>query len=130
MIFHGNTILDQRVLHLVIERAGFMVMDQQKIRQLAVEFETVASKYGYDPSVDMLMKSMEEIVENAKSGSITDVIEYVPGSYYFQEKGLSKYSDLESSYSKLKLALITEKKQYDDLKEWAEKRKRELFGKK
>jgi len=105
-------------------------MDKQKIKQLAEELELVAQKYSSDADVSGLLKALKKLLSNAKTGSITDVIDVVPGEYYFQEGELSKYDDLEKAYSKFKMAIIYENKQYNDLKEWAEKRKKELFNKK
>lgn len=105
-------------------------MNQQKVRQLAEEFESAAHKYGSDSNVNKLLDALNELLLKAKAGSITTVIDHVPGEYYFQEGELSKYTDLEAAYSKLKLVLVTEEKQYDDLKAWAEKRKQALFDKK
>jgi hypothetical protein len=107
-----------------------MSMDQQKVKKLAEEFESVAHKYGADSHVDKLLGALKELLLKAKAGSITAVIEHVPGEYFFQEGELSMYTDLEAAYSKLKLALVTEDKKYNDLKAWAEKRKQELFDKK
>lgn len=105
-------------------------MDQQKIKQLAEELESIAHKYLSDSNVNNLLNALKELLSKAKTGLITDVIDHVPGEIYFQEGELSKYSDLEIAYSKFKLTLVTEDKQYNDLKAWAEKRKLALFDKK
>lgn len=105
-------------------------MSKPRVKQLAEDFESIAHKYASDPNVDKLLKSLKEVLSNAKAGSVTTVMDHVPGEYFFQEGDLSKYADLEIAYSKLKLALITEDEQHDDLISWAEKRKQELFDKK
>ena len=105
-------------------------MDKQKVKQLAEELELVAHKYSFDSNVGDLLSALKELLSNAKAGSITGVVDHVPGEYYFQEGELSKYADLEAAYSKFKMTLVTEDKQYNNLKAWAEKRKKELFDKK
>ncbi|MEJ2046385.1 MAG: hypothetical protein P8X74_23840 [Reinekea sp.] len=105
-------------------------MDKQKVKQLAEELEFIAGKCASDSNVNDFLNSLKEVLSNAKSESIKVVIDHVPGEYFFQEGDLSKHADLEIAYSKFKLALLTEDKQYDDLKAWAEKRKQQLFDKK
>jgi hypothetical protein len=104
-------------------------MNQDRVKRLACEFELVANSYAYDPNVAKLIGALGKIISNAKSGSITSTVDHVPGEYFFQEGDLSKYKDLEASYSRLKLALIAEDDQYDDIKKWAEERINNLIDK-
>lgn len=105
-------------------------MDRKNVKRLAEEFESVAKKYESDCRVHDLHSALEDLLSRAKAGSIVKYVDHVPGEYFFQEGDLSKYADLEAAYSKLKMALITEDKQYDELRAWAEKRKRDIFDKK
>lgn len=108
---------------------GGVKINQDRVKRLASEFELVASGYACDPNVVKLLGALEEIISNAKSGSITSTVDHVPGEYFFQECDLSKYKDFEASYSRLKLALIAEDDQYDDMKKWAEERRQNLLDK-
>lgn len=104
--------------------------NDEKIKQLAElaeEFELVAEMYSSDINVRALLKALESLLSRAKNGQITGVINYVPGAYFFQEKDLSKYPDLEVAHSKFYLALTIENDRYDELIAWAEKRKKQLF---
>lgn len=105
-------------------------MNKKKVKQLAKELESVAIKYSSDDDVAGLLEQLEELLSKAKAGSISGVIDHVPGGYYFTDRGLSKYSDLEVAYSKFKLTLVLEEQRHQDLIEWAKKRDKELFDKK
>ena len=104
-------------------------MDKEKIKRLAVELEDIANKYSStDPDVKKLSHSLGSLIDKAKAGLITDAVDHVPGEYWFQEGDLAKYPDLEAAYSKFKLAITLKDEQYEDLKAWAEKRRKDLFG--
>lgn len=104
-------------------------MDKEELRSLAENFERVAARYLLDPDVAGLCSSLESLLMQARQGLIDEPVRQVPGEHYFQEGLLSGYSDLEEAYSKLKLRLVTDSEQYDDLLRWAEDRRRRLFGK-
>lgn len=107
-------------------------MDKKNVSQLACALENVAQQYSAtDLEVKKLLESLADLIEKAKDGLITKPVDHVPGEYWFQERELSKYPDLESAYSKFKIAVTIESdERYNDLKAWAEKRRDEVFGKK
>jgi len=105
-------------------------MDKKKIKQLAKTLESVASKYSSDNDVVGFLEQLEELLSKAKSGSISRVVDHVPGGHYFTDRGLSQYPDLEEAYSKFKLTLVIKEKRHNKLLEWAKKRDKALFDKK
>jgi len=81
-------------------------MNTQKIKELAVNFENIAERYAMeDEEAKALLNSMRPFISDAKSESISDVIDHVPGRYWFDEGSLSRYSDLEGAYAEFKFAL-------------------------
>lgn len=105
-------------------------MDKEKVTQLAKTLESVASKYSSDDDVVALLEQLEELLSKAKAGSISGIVDRVPGGYYFVDGGLRKYADLEAAYWKFEMTLTTEEKRYNELIEWAKKTDKELLDKK
>jgi len=106
-------------------------MSTEQLKQIATEFENIAESYSKtDDDIRILLESLKEILQKAKSGGITKPVKFVPGVYSFLDGELSRYPDLELLYSKLKLALNAgDDSTYNDVIEWAKSRKEALFRK-
>jgi hypothetical protein len=83
----------------------------------------------HDDDVKQLMCSLEELIDRARNMKINFHVDYVPGDYFFTEKNCSSYPDIEKAYSKFKLQITLEEREYDDLVQWAEKQEGDLYKK-
>ena len=83
-------------------------MDLKKIKKCAEKLELLLMKYSKsDKEAIFLYDTLKELISNAKQGSITQPLKYgdVPGDFYFTERDLRKYPDLESAYAKFKIEI-------------------------
>ena len=92
-------------------------MDVERIKQLAINFETIAKGYSViDEEARLLLVGMQDYVRLAKSGLISESIGFMPGERLFSEGGLAKYYDLELAYSKFVNAItIGDTEDYKEL---------------
>jgi hypothetical protein len=64
-----------------------------------------------DKKASFLYDSLKNLISDAKQGNIVNPIKYddVPGDFYFNERNLRKYPDLESAFAKFKIELSSGK---------------------
>ncbi len=87
------------------------------LKQLAIDLESVAKKYAnQDAEVKKLLDSLDDMLYRAKNGIQIHTEEKVPGCYWFSERDLSKYRDLEKAYSQFSIFVAAgTRERYDEL---------------
>lgn len=83
-------------------------MDFIEVKKNAEKLELLLMKYSKsDRDANFLYDSLKELISDAKQGCITQPLKYgdVPGDFYFNERNLRKYPDLESAYAKFKIEI-------------------------
>ncbi|WDY57032.1 hypothetical protein [Pseudomonas sp. PSKL.D1] len=60
-----------------------------------------------DPEAIALHADLKQLLENAKTGNVTEPIEVgaVPGRYRFTERNLQQYGELEEAYAKFSIEI-------------------------
>ena len=84
-------------------------MNQTKIKECALSLEHLLLKYSEtDDDAAGLLGALEPLISRAKSEQIDQPLSWskIPGAYYFQERNLQQYKDLEHSYSEFCIELI------------------------
>lgn len=78
------------------------------LKQLAITLEKTLEKYApHDPDVKSLSNSVKSLIERAKDEKDIDKNESLPGAYFFSERDLSKYKDLEKAYSQFSIFIVS-----------------------
>jgi hypothetical protein len=83
-------------------------MNLKEIKKCAENLELLLMKYSKnDQEAIFLYDTLKKLISKAKQGSITQPIKYsdVPGDFYFTERNLRQYPDLESAYAKFKIEI-------------------------
>lgn len=83
-------------------------MNLQKVQKSAKNLELLLLQYAKsDKEASFLYDSLKNLILDAKQGNIVNPIKYgdVPGDFYFNERNLRKYPDLESAFAKFKIEL-------------------------
>ena len=75
------------------------------LKQLAITLEKNLEKYA--PHVKSLSNSVKTLIERAKDEKDIDKNESLPGPYFFSERDLSKYKDLEKAYSQFLIFIVS-----------------------
>ncbi|MDG3443699.1 hypothetical protein [Nitrospirillum amazonense] len=82
-------------------------MNQDLIKRLATDLEALLWRYAnQEAEAASLLKELEPIIREAKSGNIIVPLEDVPGAWLFIEGKLRKYSDLEDVYAQFKIQVV------------------------
>jgi len=83
-------------------------MNQALITQYAKRLEALLEQYAReDPEARLLAGSLEALIARAKAGGIDSPVAWndIPGEYWFAERSLSQYEDLENAYTKFKMEI-------------------------
>ena len=86
-------------------------MNQTLITQYAKRLEGLLEHYAREnPEARLLASSLEELIARAKAGGIDSPVAWdaIPGEYWFTERSLSQYQDLESAYTQFKMQISGE----------------------
>lgn len=84
------------------------MMNLQKVQKCAENLELLLLQYAKsDKEASFLYDSLKNLISDAKQGNIVNPIKYgdVPGDFYFNERNLRKYPDLESAFAKFKIEI-------------------------
>jgi hypothetical protein len=83
-------------------------MNQATLRQRASELESLLRHYAaLDAEVAQLLSALTPLLSAVIDGKAQTPMEWrdVPGDFYFNERGLRKYRDVEDAYAKFKIEL-------------------------
>lgn len=83
-------------------------MDALEIKKCAENLESLLIKYSKSSKeADLLYDSLIDLITKAKQGGLTQPLKYsdVPGDFFFTERNLGRYLDLESAYAKFKIEI-------------------------
>ncbi|WP_050657877.1 hypothetical protein [Gallaecimonas pentaromativorans] len=83
-------------------------MNSNNLHDKAVILRKLLEHYSLtDVDVERLHQSLVDLIAAAEAKKIKDPIEKdnIPGRFYFDEKGLSKYVDLENAYVDFKVEI-------------------------
>ncbi|WP_299493412.1 hypothetical protein [uncultured Shewanella sp.] len=79
---------------------------EHNLKQLAENLERLLIKYSVkDDAAKALLRSLSELLQSAKNGTLKDNVDDVPGRMSFTERGLSQYRELEEAYALFKLTV-------------------------
>lgn len=83
-------------------------MNQSKIREAAENLDGLLQKYErIDQEVRALRGAVSALISDALLGNVTRQLNVnsIPGSFFFNEGHLRKYSDIEEAFVKFKIEL-------------------------
>jgi hypothetical protein len=84
------------------------MMNLQKVQKCAENLEVLLLQYAKsDREAIFLYDALKNLISDAKQGNIVNPIKYgdIPGDFYFNERNLRKYPDLESAFAKFKIEI-------------------------
>jgi hypothetical protein len=83
-------------------------MNLAAIKSAAEQLEIQLTKYAaIDADAELLRGGLVTLIAKAKAGDIKTPMEWqkIPGSYFFNERNLRQYRDLEEAYAVFKIEL-------------------------
>ncbi|WP_298773438.1 hypothetical protein [uncultured Shewanella sp.] len=85
---------------------AILEITRANLKSLAENLEGLLIQYSAtDDAATALLRSLSDLIQSAKNGTLKNNVDDVPGRLSFTEKGLLQYQELEEAYALFKLEI-------------------------
>jgi hypothetical protein len=100
--------VDEKTASTSILSSTIQELNLSAVKSAAEQLEIQLAKYAaIDADAELLRSGLVPLISKAKAGDIKTPMEWrkIPGSYFFNERNLRQYRDLEEAYAVFKIEL-------------------------